>query len=205
MRRPDGDAHGVGARTGFEESLRCALASGIGDVKGDVRFVGELIEPASAAEEFEIVKLFVGGNFTGLGTGMVWSEEVSERRGRSRCAGDLGAPASQAASKRFGGEGAIEFAVAEFVDEFFAAAPAAMLAVGIVGDELIADLLVAIDVGYVGTDDDGDLRIGVALADGAEGGEAMIASPTQLVARIMIFRFFTLVIPRRSWLRGVRG
>jgi len=45
-----------------------ALRAGerIGDVKGDVRFVGEWIEPASAAEEFEIVKLFVGGNFTGL-------------------------------------------------------------------------------------------------------------------------------------------
>jgi len=33
----------------------------------DVWLVGKLIEPTGATEKFEIVELFVRGNFTGLG------------------------------------------------------------------------------------------------------------------------------------------
>src|SRR5882672_12929991 len=114
--------------------------------------IGELIEPTGAAEKFEIVKLFVRGNFAGLGDRDGFGEqEAAGIAGVSNALGDLGAPGEPG-----GVEGVleeecdVEFAVAEIGGEFFAAAPAAVNPVCSGGDELFAHLLITINVSAVG-------------------------------------------------------
>jgi len=169
----DGDARGMRAGACFEQDLRGALAARIRDAKGDVRFVGELIEPICATEEFEVVKLFVGRNFTGLGGGDSFGEK--KRAGVAGVAdalGNLCAPGEPGSVKGvLQEEGDVEFAGAKIGGEFLAAAPAAVLALRIVMNQFVADLLVSINVGYIGAGDDADMRVGVALADGAQGGQ----------------------------------
>jgi hypothetical protein len=89
----DGDACGVGACSGFEESLRGVAACCIGDAESNVRFVGELIEPTGAAEEFQVIKFFVRRDFAGLGDGYGFGEEEAAGvAGVADALGDLGAP-----------------------------------------------------------------------------------------------------------------
>jgi len=169
----DGDARGMRAGACFEQDLRGALAARIRDAKGDVPFVGELIEPTGAAEEFEVVKLFVGGDFAWFGDGDGFGEEKAACvAGVADALGNLCAPGEPGGVKGvLQEEGDVESAGAEIGGEFFAAAPAAVLALRIVMNQFVADLLVSINVGYIGAGDDADMRVGVAPADGAQGGQ----------------------------------
>ncbi len=114
----DGDADGVGAGTGFEESLHGAVAGGVWNLEGDVRDVGELVEPAGAAEEFEIVKLFVRGNFAGLGNGYGLGEkEAAGVAGVADALRNLRAPGEPGGVEGvLEKQGDIEFSGAKFGD-----------------------------------------------------------------------------------------
>ena len=169
----DSDAESVGAHARFEKSLQGAMSGGVGDMEGDVGIVVEPLEPAGAAKELEIVELFVWRNFAGRGDLDGLREE--KRAGIARVADalrDLSAPGEPG-----GIEGIlekkrdIEFAGAEFGGEGFAAVPAAVSAVGIVGDELVGDLLVSVDFGNIGAGNDADVGFGMTLANGAERGQ----------------------------------
>ena len=78
----------------------------------------QLVEPAGAAEKFEIVELFVRGDFAGFGDRDGFGEKESASvAGVADAHGDLGAPGEPGGVKGvLKKQGDIEFSHAEFGD-----------------------------------------------------------------------------------------
>ena len=177
----NGDTKGMGTSARFEKSFEGLPAGSAGNLQRDVGYVRELIEPTGAAKEFKVVEFFVGGNFTRLGNGDGLSEQKGAGiAGVTDASGDVGTPGEPSGVESILEEkSGVEFASAEFGNEPFAAGPAAMRPFGVVRDEFIADLLVAVDVGDVRAGEDADAGVCVQLPNGADGGEGQdrVADP----------------------------
>src|SRR5208283_1287846 len=126
-----------------------------------------------AAQEFEVVKLFVRGDFAGLGHGNWFCEKKAAAiAGVTDTFRNLRAPGEPCGVEGvLQKQGDVEFLCAEFAYEPGAAAPAAMCPFGVIGDEFVAELLIAVDFGDVGACDDANSRIWEFLADSANRGQ----------------------------------
>ncbi len=130
----------------------------IGDLQGDVVYFGETVEPTGAAQQFKVIKLFVGGYFTGLGNRYgIGKEKAAAVACVADALRDLRAP-----GKPCGVEGIlkkksnIEFPGAKFHSKLIAATQAFVSAARIVGDEFVANALISVNVCDVGARNDGD-------------------------------------------------
>ncbi len=170
----NGDAHGVGARASFEESERGALARGVGDLEGDVRVVGERIDPAGATEEFEVIKLFVRRNFAGFGNRNGPGEEEAARIASvPDSLWDMGVPGEPGGIESvLEKESHVQIASTQIFDQQFPAPKATMLRLWIVMDEFVAEGLVFVNIRDIGTRDDRDVRMAKLGANSSERGES---------------------------------
>ena len=110
----------------------------------------------------------MGRNFAGLWDRDRFGEEKAAPVARvANALGYRGAP-----SQPGGVEGileekrCVELLRAQALAELFSSLPAAMFAFRVIRDELIADGLITIDVGYVGSRDDCDVRVWEFCAHG---------------------------------------
>ena len=126
-----------------------------------------MIEPAGAAQQFKIVELFVRWDFAGLGYGHGLCEEKAAAVARVADAlRDARAPREPGGIESvLQQECHVELLRAQFTRQMLPTGKASVRSMNIVGDELVADLLVAINVCDVGSGDDRDMGVRKSRAD----------------------------------------
>jgi hypothetical protein len=128
-----------------------------------LELIGRFGKPASAVEKLEVVIGFVGGNFAGFGHGDGPSEEERAAiAGVADALGDASAP-----DKPGGGESVLEedgHVEVEFAEAFDW--------VGNVfeGKDAVGEGLIFVNAGDGAAGEDGNFGLGLAAADGLEGG-----------------------------------
>src|SRR6266478_6187701 len=132
------------------------------------------VDPACTAQKLEIVKLFVGRNFTSLWNGNFPGQQQAAPIARITDAfGDTGAPGEPGGIESIlEKQGDVELLRAKFLRQTFTLAQAFVRGFRIVGNEFVADLLAAIDVGYIGTSNNCDGGVPKAGANGAKSGQS---------------------------------
>ena len=168
---------------GFHQKLSSAAALFFGNAHGNERFIGKRINPACTAKEFQIVKLLVCRDLTGLGNGhRLRKQKTAAISGVADAFRNIRSPGEPGGVKRvLEQDGNVEFLRTKFVRQPLASGNANVDAVRVVVDELIADLLVTIDVGNVRAGHNRDLRVGKACAHGTQRrqGHNRVADPVR--------------------------
>ena len=171
--RANGEAEHVGTSASGEQEIIGGKFLRIGHLQGDVIYLGESVEPTGATQQFKVIKLFVGGDFTGLGNGDgIGKEKAAAVACVADALRDLRAP-----GKPCGVEGVlekksnIEFPGAKLPSKLIAATHTFVNATRIVGDEFVADDLIAVNVGNIGTRNDGNGRLREFLTNDAKSWE----------------------------------
>src|SRR5215472_3217782 len=168
-----GDSASTRASARFDQHLYGAISSGIRNLQRDVRIVGQIVDPAYAAQQFEIIESFVCWGFTGLrdrdGIRQQSATAIAGVANALRYAGTPGKPG--------GAEGIlekqrqIEFLGANFGSERFPSAPSMMFSIGVVRNQLVRNTLPAIEVSDVRAGNDGEMRTRKVRAYGTQGGK----------------------------------
>ena len=167
---PDGNSRRALACAQFTKKFIGAPPLRFWNVQSNECFVLKGIQPTGAAKKFQIIKLLMRRNLSlpgkrhGLG-----QKKAAGVASIADAFGNIGSPGQPRGVERIlQQQGHVKLLCAEFCGQPLASEKTRMQAFWVVWDELIADFLIAINIGDIGTRDDGNFRIRKTLAHRAK-------------------------------------
>src|SRR6266478_4600309 len=137
-------------------------------------FAWQRVDPAGAAQKLEIVKLFVGRNFTSLWNGNFPGQQQAAPIARiTHAFGNSGAPSEPGGIESILEEqGDVELLRAKLLRQLLTSAQAFVRGARVVRDEVVADFLATIDVGHIGPSNNRDGSVRKARAHSTQCGQS---------------------------------